>query len=108
MQQVVKRKIGKNYETWMVEGKNMYECQMEAQKLSFYDVEKCGICNSDNIHLNARLAQNKFKYLEVKCDACKASLVFGSTQEDPNTFYLRKNKESKKYDWKAYTPEISE
>ena len=48
------------------------------------------------------------KYLEIKCYKCKASLVFGQTQEDPNTFYLRRDKESKKFDWKPYNPEISE
>lgn len=108
MQQFIKKKIGKETITYVVEGKNPYECQMEAQKLSFHDVEKCGLCSSDNIHLNARLAQNKFKYLEIKCWDCKAQLVFGQTQEDPNTYYLRKNKETKKYDWQKYNTEISE
>ena len=50
----------------------------------------------------------KYKYLEIKCFKCKGSLVFGQTQEDPNTFYLRKDKETKKYDWKPYNPEVSE
>lgn len=108
MQLIVKKKIGKEVVTFMVEGKNPYECQMEAQKLSFGDIEECGVCESDNIHLNARLAQNKYKYLEIKCFKCKASLVFGQTQEDPNTFYLRRDKETKKYDWKPYNPEINE
>ena len=108
MQQFVKKKIGKETVTYVVEGKNPYECRMEAQKLSFGDIEKCGVCGSDNIHLNARLAQNKYKYLEIKCFSCKAQLVFGQTQEDPNTFYLRKNKDTKEYDWKKYNPEISE
>lgn len=108
MELVVKKKIGKETVTFMVEGKNLYECQMEAQKLSFNDVDECGICGSDNIHLNARLAQNKYKYVEIRCFKCKASLVFGHTQEDPNTYYLRKDKESKKFDWKAYNSEINE
>jgi len=43
MQLVVKKKIGKEVVTFMVEGKNPYECQMEAQKLSFGDIEECGV-----------------------------------------------------------------
>lgn len=107
MQQFIKKKIGKDVITYVVDGKNAWECQMEAQKLSFYDVDKCGLCSSDNIHLMARNAQNKFKYLEIRCFACGGSLTFGHKQEDPDTYYLRKDKETKKYDWKPGA-EISE
>jgi phage FluMu protein Com len=107
MQQFIKKKIGKETINYVVEGKNAWECQMEAQKLSFYDVDKCGLCGSDNIHLAARLAQNKFKYLEIRCHNCRGSLTFGSKQEDPNTYYLRKDNETKKYSWEPFK-EISE
>lgn len=102
---IIKKKIGKQNYTFVVTGKNLYELTMESQRLSFGDVEKCGVCEKDNLILNARLAQKKFKYVEVKCLDCKGSLVFGCTQEDPDTFYLRKDKTTKKYDWKAYTPD---
>lgn len=109
MQYTIKKKIGKETYTFIVEGKNLYEMVTESQKLSFGNVEKCGCCESDNLILNARLAQKKFKYVEVKCLACKASLVFGSTQENPDVYYLRKeeaNKDGfKKFAWKAYNPE---
>ncbi len=104
MQRIVKRKIGRETISWMVEGKNIYECEMQAQKLSFPDVEACGICKGDNIKLYAHLEQNKYKYIEIKCQdmKCRASLVLGSTTEDPDMFYLRKNKETNEYDWKPY------
>ena len=46
MKQEIEKKIGRNIVKYTVEGKNPYECQMEAQKLSFYDVEKCDLCNT--------------------------------------------------------------
>ena len=101
MQYFIKKKIGKETHTWTVEGDNAYECQMEAQKLSFYDVHICGLCKSDNIHLMARLAQNKYKYLEIRCFDCKGSLTLGNKMEDPNVYYLRKNKDTKNYDWQS-------
>src|SRR5688572_25055446 len=98
MKKYVKKKIGKEYHTWEVEGANIYECEIEAGKLSFEDIHKCGLCNSDNLCLQTRFAQKKFKYIYIKCNACIATLNFGQKIEDPNVFYLRKNK-NKEYDW---------
>lgn len=105
MELFIKKKVGKEVYNFTVEGKNLYECVMESQKLSFGTIDKCGICNSDNLILNGRLAQKKFKYVEIKCLSCKAQLVFGSTQEDPNVYYLRKDKNTRQYDWQEYKPE---
>ena len=104
MQMYIKKQIGKNPYTFVVEGKNLFEMVMESQKLSFPDVEKCGICGSNEIFLHARLAgeKNQFKYTEIRCKKCKAQLQFGQTQEDPNVFYLRKVQqgENKVFEWK--------
>lgn len=108
MQLFTKKKIGKEVYTFIHEGKNLYECVTESQKLSFGNVDKCDICNSENLILNARLAQKKFKYVEIKCLSCKGALVFGSMTENPDTYYLRKNKDTHKYDWKEYKPEIEQ
>ena len=105
MQYIVKKKIGAETHTWMVDGKNIFECQMEAQKFSFPDIETCGCCGSKNIHLYSKLAQSKFKYLEVRCYDCKGSLTFGQKQDDPNVFYLRRDKDTGKFDWQSYSPE---
>ncbi len=106
MELFIKKKIGKELYTFTVEGKNLFECVLESQKLSFGNVDKCGICAGDNLILNARLAgPKKFKYVEIKCLSCKGALVFGSMTEQPDTYYLRKDKETKKYDWKEYNPD---
>jgi len=104
MEMILKKTIGKNTYTFVVEGKNLYELVNESQKLSFGDVLKCGICDSNNLILQARKASKKYEYVEVQClnKNCKAQLVFGRTQEDPNVFYARRN-EQKEFDWQQYS-----
>jgi hypothetical protein len=102
MQKTIRKKIGKEVHTFIVEGSNLYELVTESQKLSFNDVERCGCCKSDNLILNSRLAMNKYKYVEVKCADCRASVVFGSMMENPDIFFLRKN-DSKQLAWQAYS-----
>ena len=82
----------------------MYELVTKSQKLSFGNIEQCGCCGSDNLILQSRLAQKKFKYTEIKCLKCKASLVFGCTTENPDVFYLRKDS-NKNLAWQAFHPE---
>ena len=101
MKMTATKQIGKNKYTFFFEGKNLYEVVMEAQKLSFRDIPLCGCCKGDNLILDAHLAQGKFKYVSVKCLDCKASLTFGQKQDDPDTYYPRRN-EQKQLDWKAY------
>lgn len=103
----IKKQIGKQAYTFLIEGENLHELVINSQKLSFPDVHKCGMCESEDLFLNARVAKNKFKYTEIKCKSCKAQLVFGQTQEDPNTFYLRR-KEDKSFDWQKYDANLSE
>ena len=102
MQLIIKKQIGKNTYPFTFEGKNLHEVVMESKKLSFYDIPKCGLCGSDNLVLSAHVAQGKFKYTEIRCVDCRGQLTFGQTQEDPDTFYLRKN--DGKYDWQVFEP----
>jgi hypothetical protein len=111
MQLTIKKKIGRDTHTFIVEGKNLHDLVMESKKLSFNNVENCGLCGSDNLVLDGRIAQNKFKYVDIKCLDCRGSLTFGRPQEDPDTFYLRKTdtgkkdengRSIKKYDWKEF------
>lgn len=100
-----KKKIGNRTYTITGEGKNLFECLYELSSLSFGDVEKCGICQSDKLILNARIAgKKKFEYAEVKCLSCRASVVFGKMQENPNMFFLRKN-DTKQPDWVRFNKE---
>lgn len=103
MKMLVQKKIGITTYTFEVEGKNLFECEQEAQKLSFDNVNECGICGSNELYLNSRLAQGKFKYVEVKCHKCGGAVVFGTKQDDPDTYYLRKN-EDKSLCWTKYSP----
>lgn len=102
----IEKHIGKRTYTFSFQGNNLPECLLEAQKLSFDDVYKCGLCNSDNLILRTRIAgKKKFQYTEIKClkAGCHGTLVLGKTQEDPDTFFLRRN-EDKTLKWEAYNP----
>ena len=103
MQKFIKKKIGREVHNFVVEGENLFDVMQQAGKLSFPDVHKCGCCGSDILYLGSHIAQNKFKYVTIKCGKCKASLNFGQQQEDPDVFYLRTN-ENKEFDWKPFVP----
>jgi hypothetical protein len=122
----IKKRIGKELYTFVVEGKNFHEVIMESQKLSFPDIAECGICGSDDIFLNAREVGKKdeFEYTEIRCKKCKAQLVFGKTKADSDVFFLRKvdkmekdgktpvkdanGKAIKVYDWTKYNPDSNQ
>ena len=103
MKMRVVKQIGKNPIVFEVEGSNLFECQMEAEKLSFHSVKKCGICEGEHLYLKAYKAQDKYKYVKVCCanPDCRASLTFGQKQDDPDTFYFRRNPD-KTLEWKQY------
>jgi|GEM_PF-2498013 len=98
------KKIGNKEYTFIFEGNNLFDMVMNSQKLSFADVGKCGLCQSDNLTLRARRTGDTdgYKYTEIYCFACGATLTFGQRKEDVDTFFLRKREEGdrKVYDWK--------
>ena len=97
-----KKQIGSKTYEFEAEGSNLYEVITDSQKLSFPDVPQCGVCGSDNLILSSHIAQDKYKYAEVRCLECRATLNFGQKVEDPEVFYLRKT--DGVFDWKQYTP----
>ncbi len=99
----VKKKIGKETHQFSVEGDNLHDVVMTSKNLSFYDVDKCGCCQSDDLMLSAHIANKKFKYVVVKCKKCKATVNFGQQQENPEVFYLTTREENNKkvLDWKV-------
>ena len=105
----VKKKIGKDVHQFQVEGENLFDVVMTSQNLSFSDVDKCGLCGSDELRLGAHIAKNKFKYVTVNCKKCKASVNFGQQQEKPEIFYLttRQEGDKKVLDWTAFAPSDS-
>lgn len=103
MELIIKKHIGRTPYTFTFAGDNLHEVIMESQKLSFPNVEACGLCGSDDLYLSAHVAQNKFKYTEIRCNKCRAELTLGSRQDDPNTMYLRKDEKGNPL-WKAFNP----
>jgi late competence protein required for DNA uptake (superfamily II DNA/RNA helicase) len=100
----IEKKVGKRTYEFTVEGENLHEAVIESKKLSFYDVHKCGCCGSDDLVLDAHVAQDKFSYTTVKCNGCRASVNFGQQQKDDTIFYLRTRDKAdgtgKEIDWK--------
>lgn len=105
IQKKVTKKIGRNIEVFMVEGKNLHQVVMAEKNLSFGDVDECGICHKDYLVLNARITPKEgYEFVEIKCLSCKGALVFGRNKKNPDSFYLRRN-DDKTYKWIAFSPE---
>jgi late competence protein required for DNA uptake (superfamily II DNA/RNA helicase) len=102
MELMITKKIGKKSYHFTVQGSDLHEVMMEAERLSFDDVARCALCNSDNLELSARVAQNKYKYVGVKCRACRGEITMGKSQKDDKTYFLRRN-DAKELDWQPYT-----
>jgi len=107
MQKSIRKKIGKEVHTFLVEGETLFDVLKEAGKLSFGDVHKCGVCGGDHLALGCHTAQD-FDYTTIKClnPSCKASLNFGKQKKDDSVYYLRTRDEDGKkvLDWKPFTP----
>ena len=104
----IKKKIGRNIYPFTVEGKNLHDVVIEAQKLSFHDVLKCGNCDSDLLILGARVTKSdNYKYTYIKCLACGSELTFGKKKEDENVVFLRKveTEKGKVFDWRVFETE---
>jgi hypothetical protein len=62
---------------------------------------KCGLCNSDNISIQARKTKDKegdeFIYLELYCKKCHAKQGFGEYKQPKGALFLKGG-------WEIYTP----
>lgn len=105
MKITIKKKIGVSEYNFSFEGKDLWECLMESQKVSFYDLTSCGICDSNLLRLYAyETKEDKYKYIKVVCNSCKGSLTLGQSKKD-NAHYYRKNEETKRLDWQPAVKE---
>jgi len=105
IQKSLRKRIGKEVHTFIVEGESFHDVIIEASKLSFGDVHKCGICGSDELDLGGHItAEKNFKYAYVYCKKCKARLNFGQRQDDKNVVYLRTNQD-KSLMWQPFEPQ---
>ena len=97
------KKIGKKSYTFTGEGENLFQAITELGNASFGDVEKCGICGSDKLILEAhKTKEENYEYCSIRCQDCKSSLTLGKTKKG-NNFFLRRD-ESGKYDWQKAKP----
>ena len=97
MQKSVKKKIGRETHTFLVEGETLFDVLKEEGKLSFPNVHKCGLCGSDDLTLGSHTAQD-YEYVTIKCNSCKGSVNFGKQKKDPSVYFLRRN-EDKTLKW---------
>lgn len=104
MQKIIKKQIGQETHTFVVEGETFYDVMREAGKLSFNNVYKCGCCGSDKLYLGSHKAKKKFEYITITCGECKSFINFGKQVEDPTIFYLRTREENGKkvLDWTPF------
>lgn len=101
MQLTIVKKIGKIEYPFTVEGDNLHEVMIEAEKLSFGNVYKCGVCESEHLYLHAYVTkEGGFKYVKIVCGECRASVTFGQRKEDPDVYFLRKD-DNKNLDWQS-------
>ena len=101
MKLTIRKTIGNKQYSFCFEGADLHECLMESQKISFYDLMKCGIdgCGSPHLRLYAyETKEEKYKYIKVMCSACKASLTLGQSKKD-NAYYFRKDENTKALAW---------
>jgi MinD superfamily P-loop ATPase len=98
----VPKKFGKRLYNFEVEAETFFDVLIQAERLSFNSVDKCGVCGSDSLKLSAYVTEkDHFEYVKVQCLNCRASLTFGKKKNDPETYYLRKNEDGA-YDWKEF------
>lgn len=103
MKLTIQKKVGNNTYDFSFEGKDLWECLMESQKISIHDLSKCGSCESPYIKLFAyETKEDKYKYIKVSCPQCKSSLTLGQSKKD-NAYYYRRNETTKALDWQKTT-----
>jgi len=93
---IIKKKFGKNSSTFVVSGEDFHEVVMNSSKLSFGDLDKCGVCSNDNLVLGAHVTKDDgYKFTYVKCLACKSTLNFGQQKKDTSINYYRMKEDAK-------------
>lgn len=108
IEMIIKKKFGKNAFTFVVSAPSFHEAVLESSKLSFGDVEKCGICGSDDLFLGAHeTKEENFLYAYVRCKKCKSTLNFGKQKKDTSVVYLT-TKDDKSLDWVKFEKNVNE
>ncbi len=73
----ISKKIGNVGYSFQVENEKAFDVLAEAS--IFGDIpEKCGLCESENVHLNFNQTKDGFKFLKVICKDCNGRSQLGS------------------------------
>ena len=59
------------------------------------------IISPGDLKFNAYKAQNQYKYLQVRCIDCKATLTCGNRKDNPSLYYYRRNDDGS-LQWEEY------
>jgi hypothetical protein len=109
VEMIVKKQMGKNTYTFMLSAPTFHEVVIESTKLSFGDVEKCGLCSSNDLYLHGHVTkEDNFEYAYVRCRQCAGTLNFGKQKKDTSVVYLRTKEDGKTLDWMKYEKNINE
>ena len=108
VEMILKKKFGKNSYTFVVNGDSFKNAVIESSKLSFGDVDKCDICESDELFLGGHVTKEEgHEYAYVRCKKCRSTLNFGTQKKatDVNYLTMREGAGGKKVlDWVKYEP----
>lgn len=108
IEMVVKKKVGKTVYTFMLSAPSFHEVVIDSAKLSFGDIDNCGICNSDDLYLHGHVTkEDNYEYAYVRCKKCKATLNFGKQKKDTSVVYLT-TKDDKSLDWVKFEKNVNE
>jgi RNase P subunit RPR2 len=90
LQKYIKKQIGDETHTFVVEGNDLHEVVMASQNLSFYDVKCCGACGSKKLKLSAHVTEaDKHEYVTIRCTSCGSQVNFGQQKKMKDIFYLK-------------------
>lgn len=108
MQKSVRKRIGNEVHTFIIEGKTLFDVMKEESKLSFDDVDRCGLCGSQDLKLSCHTTKEEgHEYVHVNCKNpnCRARLNFGQQKKDSSVFYLKTKQDqngNSVYDWQQF------
>jgi hypothetical protein len=109
IEMIIKKKIGKSAYTFVLSAPSFHGVVLESTKLSFGDVDNCGLCQSDDLYLHGHITkEDNFEYAYVRCRACRATLNFGQQKKDTSVVYLKTKTDGKTLDWMKYEKNINE
>ena len=107
VQMYLTKTTGKRKYTFVVTGDNAKSAIIESEKLSFDDVETCGVCGGDDLRLGGHVTKDDgFEYAYVRCKKCRATLNMGTQKKNTDINYWVTREENGKtvLDWMKYEP----